>query len=400
MMDVSTFADGTFRPQAAHDARPLGTHQLRVLTDWSDFAALREPWEELTAAAKAGPFVSHAWLSAWWEAFGGDRRPLVLQVWRDGQLVAAAPLSVTREPLHPSLPWPRYETLRMMSDHRTGFNGWPTAPGHEDAVGLLLSGLRDRRHEWSASFLEPIRMDASFERLTAEAAACGMPMLSLPSIRSSVALLDEGWEAYLQRRSSKDRWRIRSTCRKAEAAGARLLTERDGAEEMLERILTLSTLSWKARAGTAIGVRDDTRRFLRRLWETMGRRGEICLYLLTQGGTDVAGSIVVLGGDTAYGFAKDFREDYAQVSPGRVLVANLLQDQAARGTRRFDMLRSSSFLDTFGDEQYSLATLRLFPRHNLPSGVMRLAEGIRPLGRGWRSVRRRMKRRRAAFKEE
>lgn len=399
-MNVSTLADGAGRGlDAESGAGSPAMRQLRVLTDWDAFAALREPWDALVAASGAGPFVSHDWLAAWWAAFGGDRRPLVLQVWRDGQLVAAAPLSLSREPLHPSLPWPRHATIRMMSDHRTGFNGWPVAPGHEDAVALMLSGLRDRGRDWSASFLEPIPMDASFENLVAGATAIGMPTLALPSIRSGVALLDKGWEAYLKARSSKERWRIRSTCRKAEEAGTKLLTERDGVPDMLDRILALSTLSWKARAGTAIGVREDTRRFMRMLWETMGRRGEIALYLLTQGGTDVASSIVVLEGDNAYGFAKDFREDYAQVSPGRVLVANLLKDRAERGTRRFDMLRSSPFLDSFADEHYALATLRLFPRPNLPSGVMRLAEAVRPLGRGWRSVRRRMKRRRAAFKE-
>lgn len=399
-MNVSTLANGAFGAQTAHDARPLGSHRLRVLADWSEFAALREPWEELTTASGAGPFVSHAWLSAWWTAFGGDRRPLVLQAWRDGQLVAAAPLSVSREPLHPSLPWPRYGTLRMMSDHRTGFNGWPVAPGHEDALAPLLSELHGRKREWSAAFLEPIPMDAAFDRLIAEAAARGMPALVLPSIRSGVALLDRGWDAYLKRRHSKDRGRIRSTCRKAESLGIRMLTERDGAEEMLDRILAISALSWKARAGTAIGVRDDTRRFLRTLWETMGRQGGMCLYLLTLDGIDVAGSVVVREGDTSYGFAKDFREDYAHLSPGRVLVANLLRDQVERGARRFDMLRSSPFLDTFSDEHYQLATLRLFPRHALPWGAMRLVETVRPLGRGWRSVRRRMKRRRAAFKEE
>src|SRR3546814_9167030 len=75
---------------------PRAGASIRVLDSWSEFPALAEPWEELTRASGSGPFVSHRWLSAWWDSFGDGLAPRVPQVWRDGLLVAAAPLSLSR----------------------------------------------------------------------------------------------------------------------------------------------------------------------------------------------------------------------------------------------------------------------------------------------------------------
>jgi hypothetical protein len=58
---------------------------------------LRSEWDELHArSVGVTPFQAHGWVEAWWTEYGGAGRLRVLLVRRDGRLVAAAPLALTR----------------------------------------------------------------------------------------------------------------------------------------------------------------------------------------------------------------------------------------------------------------------------------------------------------------
>jgi CelD/BcsL family acetyltransferase involved in cellulose biosynthesis len=71
------------------------TQRWSAQTRYDDAALTRlaGEWDDLYArCSTATPFLSHAWLDAWWRSYGRHGALVLALVWRDGRLVAAAPL--------------------------------------------------------------------------------------------------------------------------------------------------------------------------------------------------------------------------------------------------------------------------------------------------------------------
>lgn len=63
----------------------------------AELGALAADWDSLYARASAAtPFQSHAWIHAWWLAYGGAARLRLYVVRRDGRLVGVAPFMLRR----------------------------------------------------------------------------------------------------------------------------------------------------------------------------------------------------------------------------------------------------------------------------------------------------------------
>lgn len=366
--------------------------KVRVLADWTEFEKLRAPWDELAEASRAGIFVSHEWLTVWYEAFGGGHEPRVVLLWRDGQLVAAAPFCLTsrrirRLPLRYSV-----QCLSMMSNHETPFSQLLVAPGHDDAVKKMLNTLADKSIEYEMCQFEPIRDDARLEDLREGASRLGLPSTWCDTTRSVTVDISEGWDAYLAAGTKSFRKKIRRERRNLAGANHRWWRGDEAGPELIERALAVSVKSWKGRSGTSIGSTDHAQAFYRGLWETFGPDGLMQLNVLEINGADAGCLIALRGRDVVYGMKIDFIEEFRDYSPGRMMVADFVERSARAGLREVDMLRQSPFTAEFCKEGYGLGRFRLFPRWNLPALWYSLEERLRPVGRGWRRRKRRERR--------
>lgn len=83
------------RPSAGRAAQ--GAAGAVVVTRHADLAVLAEAWDDLwRSSPAAGPFQTHAWISAWARAYVRDGQLAVVAVREGGRLVAAAPLHRVR----------------------------------------------------------------------------------------------------------------------------------------------------------------------------------------------------------------------------------------------------------------------------------------------------------------
>jgi CelD/BcsL family acetyltransferase involved in cellulose biosynthesis len=81
-------------------AETLRPPTVEIIDRQGDFEALRPQWNELLgASATAGPFLTWEWMYAWWTNLRERSRLTLFVVRQGGQLVAIAPLRVTRRPL-------------------------------------------------------------------------------------------------------------------------------------------------------------------------------------------------------------------------------------------------------------------------------------------------------------
>jgi CelD/BcsL family acetyltransferase involved in cellulose biosynthesis len=374
------------------------TSRSEVLTEWRGFTDLARPWNELNHVSASGPFVSHRWLAAWFEAFGDGIEPRIAQVWRDGLLIAAAPLGLSLRPLSTKAHFVKVQTLHMLSNHRTGYNEWLVAPGHEDAIPLLLEIVMRETGAWRVAELEPFRRSPRLDALVAAAQERGVRCSCDTTIQSAIVDLSEGWDRYLAARSRDFRKNIRVSRKRVEATQHRLERVGNGDAGILDRVLALSTRSWKGSAGTALGASKATRQFMRQLWSSLSPVGAMELWLLEIDGREAGSVTSIVDGDTIHGFAKDFDEEFSRLSPGRFLVSRWLEDGATRGFKRADMLRRTPFLQEFSDASYDMARVRLFPERSSVYLWLELEKQLRSVAREWRSRRRYQRKRRAAHK--
>jgi len=353
--------------------------QIRVLRDWDGFDALREPWNELVEHSGAPPFVSHRWLSTWRDAFASGSAPRVIQVWRDGMLVGAAPLALSARKVGPPPRLLRTLCLSAMSNNETPFWQLLVAPGHGDAVEEILRAIADKRVECGMCELEHLRQDDALTALRDAASRLRLRPIWCETARSVTVDLSDGWEAYLSRRSSNFRRKLRRERRTLEKADHAWARGDSGEPELLERAAAVSRSSWKGKSGTSFASSPDTMRFYRDLWRSFGSAGLMELTVLAIEGRDAGIFMSIKDGDIAYAMKTDFVEDFAGYSPGRILTADFLERSAKSGVRQADLLRYSPFTAEFSDGGYTLGRFRAFPQRNAAALWFALEELLRPI---------------------
>ncbi len=369
---------------------------LKVLGDWADFGKLKAPWDELAASCDAPFFVSHAWLSAWSAVYGSTMAPRIAQVWRDGHIVAAAPLGLTRRRIRWLPGSGSVRCLSALTNNETPMSEWLAAPGHEDALEKILSWAADSSGEWDMCELEPMVEDGRAALLREGASSMRLPSTWCATARSAIADTTKSWDDYLSARPRGFRRSIRKERRALEGIDHRLWLASESGGEVLERAFAVSVRSWKGSMGTAVGSTREQQELYRRLWSALGPEGEMDVSVLEIEGADAGSLIWLRGGDVVYAMKVDFVEQFKRYSPGRTLVTDLVRRTIAEGRREVDLLRLSRFTADFSDADYSLGRLRLFPRWNAPALWYSLEERLRPIGRGWRRRKRRESRSRGA----
>src|SRR5438477_12655926 len=86
--------------------------RTELIRDLERFMALKDRWDDLVSKSRAGTFLTHGWLTAWWRAFCNVDELRVLCVWEGDALRAAWPLHL-RAPRTGPL---RVRALRVLGD--------------------------------------------------------------------------------------------------------------------------------------------------------------------------------------------------------------------------------------------------------------------------------------------
>jgi CelD/BcsL family acetyltransferase involved in cellulose biosynthesis len=163
--------------------------ETRRVETFAGFADLREPWNELVAdSAAPDVFARHEWFDAWIRVHAAGDRLAIETLWRDGQLVAVAPMRRVREQFRGiaarGLSWlwsgvaPRSSLVAAEPGDVDALLGgivsrddWdvlvvPNLPEDEPTTGRFLDGLRQRglTHQDAAGFESPyLKIETSWD---------------------------------------------------------------------------------------------------------------------------------------------------------------------------------------------------------------------------------------------
>jgi CelD/BcsL family acetyltransferase involved in cellulose biosynthesis len=351
-------------------------------------------WQRLAAANPwATPFSSHAFHRAWWDAYGSNAIDETLVVRpaggprpQDGQEPLLAILPLMRR--HEQEPGDAESHTLLRHGHEPGLT-----PVANSAVALFLGA--SYHADYATLLAAPADMPAACEAIVDHLAAaraprrddagagatanaptwdvidfrrlrCGDPTADELAVAFGRREMELGWTLTLEREDvcpaatipdgadfdgflatlrGKDRHEIRRKLRRAESAGAIGFEVSKDPLADLNAFIDLHQARWGNEGlfpPTPGG--DQSRRFLRRLFELSGSTGDVGLTFLTVGGRRIASGIHFQTPDAVLYYTAGVDPDALDLSPGVLLVAAYVRLAIETGRHRLDFLR--------GDEPY------------------------------------------------
>jgi CelD/BcsL family acetyltransferase involved in cellulose biosynthesis len=287
-------------------------------------------WGDLVAADPEGTFFhTPAYLKLWWEEFGSGTPLLAFVVDAEGRLIAACAFEVVEG------------TLRFMGGFDvTDYMGPVSVPGLEEVAANELMKALAFEVRWERADLRGLPMDGRWLATLEDAAVARgfgaergsdgvAPLIELPST----------FQAYLEGLPAKLRHEIRRKERRlVEEAGPYRVTlsTPETLEADLDRFIELHQSSPGPKGKF---MHAEMEIFFRRLTESFLESNHLNLAFVEVEGGKAAGAIAFAFGNTFSLYNSAFDREFSRLSPGMVLVSDLIRRSIDLRRRRFDMLK-------------------------------------------------------------
>jgi CelD/BcsL family acetyltransferase involved in cellulose biosynthesis len=338
---------------------PLRVHtspditSVTALTSNDSFRALAPEWNSLVIAHNDIFFMRHEFLSVWMESFAAKEGIEILTGRsEDGRLVAALPL---RRQTGSIRGIPVREIIALSNDHSCRFDMAAEEPA---VAGEAFFQHLAERDDWDVVRIMDVPQNGQTWSLYNAALAAGFPVGVWESQRSPYLTLPATKDELQGRVSTQQRANARRRMRQMEAKGAvkfELLRPTDIAA-VLEDFFEVEKSGWKGAEGTAVDQDGSTRTFYTRLAEVCEQRDWLSLYRLTLNGQTVAFQYGITYNGSYMLPKLAFREEFSELSPGLVLMHEIVLDSISRGRNSIDMLGS--------DDEWKLRWSRtVLPHH-------------------------------------
>ena len=301
--------------------------ETKLVMDLPALAALEPQWWELWArCAKATPFQSPAWLLSWWEEFHPGKL-LCGTATVGGQLVALFPFYLEDD----NKAAPRLLPIGISLSDYIDVLVDPNCPGAGDAVVKLMSDAR-----WGSW---------SFEEMAPGSAAAD---LACPECSSDAVSRQETCPV-LDIREARDvessvPARRRRQLRRAWVLAARLgevhirRCEADS-EHFLDQLFALHGARWREREESGVLADRRVQNFHRAVLPRLSAAGLARCYILALEGQPIGAYYGFTHNERAYAYLGGFDPNFAEASPGAILVGHAIGDAIVEGAKEFHFLR-------------------------------------------------------------
>lgn len=296
-----------------------------MISTYAELGPLVADWDRLALDART-PFMTHAWLSCWWKAFGrGDPIWVVLRD-TDGSLRAGAFLHRMGGKLASSANVHNGDWNVLARDEDARAELW-AAVAQLGGSRVHLQGMPEHGED-KRSVCEELER-AGYHVVRVPGPFC--PWLALPS----------SWEELIGAVSGGLRSQLRRRRRALEREGSlafRTVVAGPTLDEDLDSFFKLEASGWKGRSGTALLSEASTERLYRGFAHAAAKEGWLRLNLLELDGTLIAASYDCAYAASAFLLKTTFSEPHGRLSPGLVLLAEVLRSSIEEGLQSYDFL--------------------------------------------------------------
>jgi len=311
----------------------------------NDFSEIDpQEWNNLlTNSVSDNPFLRHEYQHAWWEHRGGgewtDAKLILISAREDEKLIGIAPLFLADYDgrsallLVGSIEISDYlDVIVRMDDHARFLSG---------LLDFLASTLTDN---WQA--VDWYNIPDSSTTLTAlrdEAAKRGWTHREEMYRSTPRIALNGDFEEYLSRVEKKQRHEIRRKMRRADESGRGVRWHISGMADVESEIDSFLSLM-EQDPGKAGFLREPMRIQMRAVIRAAHENGWLWLAFLEADGQRIAANLNFDYNGKLWGYNAGVNRAYMDLSPGWVLLGQVLQWACENGRAEFDFMR--------GDEEY------------------------------------------------
>jgi CelD/BcsL family acetyltransferase involved in cellulose biosynthesis len=338
------------------------------------------------------PFYSWTWYDTWWRHFAGEYK-LFLVAMEDarGRLLAAAPLMqgrrcgrglwVSEITFMANCISPRNSLL-----FRRGVCG-------AEVLACVLDCLAAHHDAWDMTRLWNLPEEMPYLADAEDAiAAHGFYVARDPGWQSAYIALEHGFEPYMADNFSKQRRRgIRQKVRQLSALPGYRVREFRRPEEMpqaLELAFAVSRASWKGRIGTDMSQSAASKGFYTELTERLAPRGEVRIWVSLLDDIPLALEYSLVSDKATYLIVNDFNAAYERLSPGTVLLHQVVERAFAEHRAEFQFSGDIyDYKSKWATGIHHHVTLDLFQPHPYSQCLWWLKTLALP---AWRSVKTRL----------
>jgi CelD/BcsL family acetyltransferase involved in cellulose biosynthesis len=346
----------TLAPDVVHSST-----SVEIIDRSRDLEELRPQWTELLgASATACPFLTWEWVYAWWTHLR-ERSRLHLIVVRTGrQLVAIAPLRITRRPLT----W--FSSLEFLGTGSVG-SDYLDLIVRRGCEGLAIDAMaKTIESQGLALRLSHLPPGSLASRLALQLERRGWTCREAQSgVCPVIYLADHTWDSYLASLGSAHRANVRRRVRtltRAFDVRFERVASTPARLDTLSALATFHARRFVGERGSTTFATPDLIAFHRDATERALDAGYLRLYALQLDG-QVAGAMYAFAHDHRFYFYQHgFDERYRKYSLGLVLMALTIRAAIDEGAIEFDLLYGvESYKRLWTGDTRPLGRLDLFP---------------------------------------
>lgn len=344
--------------------------QIRIAHSLKELAPLQAAWDML-ADMRGLPLLHYAWFQAAERHLAEPGSVRVVQVLdRDETLIAACALELRRDAAGRGT----YQILGMARLYE------PSGLLYRDAVAhsALLRALAGLDRPVVLARLWPDAFTAAFERKRLRLSRHAL-MLGKFAAPSQYLDLTGDYAQYSEGLPAQRRYDLRRAYRRAEAAG-RLncdITRPSAADidAALDAAFAVEARSWKGRKGCAVLAQPDLREFFFTLLRTQAAARRVVVALLYSDAQPIAAQVCLLSHDRLWLLKIGYDEDYARLSPGLILMNEVIKHSYAQGLAGIEFLGSAEdWVEAWRPERRQYPLLALYPY--TPRSLVRLGTDL------------------------
>lgn len=313
--------------------------EVAEVNDLNDFLAMTQEWNHLVTAHNNSLFLRHEYLRVWIESFASNANLKILTCRsEDGELVAGLPLMQRQGSVHGV---PVREITALANNHSCRFDMVAQDPA---SAGAAFFRHLTRRDDWDVLKIIDVPDGGQAWHLYDAARAAGFPVgvwesqrspyLALPSpvrIRSG-----EPGTAISPRQRSNARRRLRQM--KVKSSVRFECVHASEVSNGLRDFFDVEHSSWKGRNGTACDQDDQTCAFYTRLAEVATEHDWLSMFRLVLDGRTAAMHYGLIYNGSYLLPKVAFREEFSELSPGLVLMNEVIDACEARKVTSIDFL--------------------------------------------------------------
>jgi CelD/BcsL family acetyltransferase involved in cellulose biosynthesis len=317
------------------------------VTEINDIHALQHYqmcWRSLYQQTReASFFQTFEWLQSYWRHYGDGQQMRVLVVSSGGMPIGIVPLTVRRERT-------RIGAVRVLTYplHDWGSFYGPIGPNPTATLMAAMRHLNATPRAWDMLDFRWINRDVDHGRTALAMQLAGLPHREWTWKTTHLVSLAGTWDAYLSTRSSKFRRMLRGCETRADRAGDvayhryRPLSAAEGDGDprwsLYEECVDLAERSWQGASehGTTLSHK-GVDCFFREVHAVAARQGAVDVNLLRFDGELAAFAYLYHVGGRLYGVRMGYDPGKANLSPGTLLLARMLEDSFQRGDTHVDL---------------------------------------------------------------